>query len=175
MGACPLCADSDSRPRQRDVVQVVARGLGKWPVLAPARHPAIDQPGIERRAICGAEAQPLHHPWAKAFDQSVGLGNQFQCARLATGRLQVDDLDLLAAVQRVLHRPAQPLRPSSLLGPCQRDHLGAHVDQHPGGQRAWTDALKLHHTDAVQRQLQRVRHVHSFLETRSFRTSLAPP
>ena len=46
----------------------VARGLGKRPVLAPARHPAIDQSGIARRAICGAKAQPLHHPWAKAFD-----------------------------------------------------------------------------------------------------------
>ena len=76
----------------------MASGLGERAVLAPARHPAVDQPGVARSAFGGTEAQPLHHTWAIALDQGVGLGDQRQSAHLAVGRLQVYDLDCLAAV-----------------------------------------------------------------------------
>lgn len=138
-GHLPLAGRQRQQARQRHVVQVVASGPGERAVLAPARHPAIDQLGVARRAFGGAEPQPFHHAGAKAFDQNVGLADQIQGARLAAGRLQVGDLDRLAPVQRVGRRPAQRLRPGGLLGPCQRNHLGTHVGQHHGGQRARPD------------------------------------
>ena len=50
------------RPRDRDVVDVVAGHVGPGAVLAPAGHPPVDEAGVPGQALVRAEAHALCHP-----------------------------------------------------------------------------------------------------------------
>ena len=50
-------------------------------------------------------------------------------------------------------------------------HLGAHVGQHPSGQRAGSDAFELDHPESRQGRI----HAASFRAIRSFMISVVPP
>ena len=60
------------------------------PGLAPARHPAVDQPRVARQRDVGAQPQPLHHAGPEALDQHVGALSAGQRERDPGRRLQVE-------------------------------------------------------------------------------------
>ena len=64
-GGSPARPMSCRAPVERDVVDVVAGRLRQRPVLAPAGHPAVDEPRVAGEAPVGAEAEPLGHPGRK--------------------------------------------------------------------------------------------------------------
>ena len=72
-GRLARAADRLERAGQRDVVDVVAGGVGVRAVLAPAGHAAVDEPRVAGEADVGAEAEALGHAGPEALDERVGL------------------------------------------------------------------------------------------------------
>ena len=148
-GRQSLAAHGIQRAGDGDVVQVVPGHLRQRALLPPAGHAAIDQPRVARQARVGTEAQALHHPRAKAFDQRIGLIDQFE-HHLHRGRVLQIHTDGLAVAQPQVeaHRPrrAQARR----LPAIHPDDVGAQVGQEHGGQRTRADAGDLHDLDARQ-------------------------
>lgn len=85
-----LAADRMQRAGQRDVVDVVAGGLGERAFLAPAGHASIDELGIAGEADIGAEAQPLGDAGPEGLGHAIGLLDQTQNDLDAFLALQVD-------------------------------------------------------------------------------------
>jgi hypothetical protein len=77
------------RARDGGIVVVVAGGPGQRPVLAPARHAAIDQARVEGVAGLGSQAQALHGAGPHAFDQRIGIARQGQHQVTPFGRLEI--------------------------------------------------------------------------------------
>ncbi|MNY22556.1 hypothetical protein D3C86_1561770 [compost metagenome] len=132
----------------------MAGRLRQRAVLAPARHAAVDQSRIARRAHRRAEPEALHDARAIAFDERIGRGHEVQRLRHALGRLQVERDDLLARAQRVVGGAAQSLHGAGLRT-CDHGDLGAQRSQDAPGHRARADALELDDADALQRPLKR--------------------
>lgn len=68
-----------------DVRDVVPGGVRERAVLAPAGHPAVDEPRIAGVAVGGADAEPLGDSGAEALDEHVGPLDQVQHAGGALG------------------------------------------------------------------------------------------
>ena len=74
-GASPFAADGVQRAGQRDVVDVVAGGLGQRAVLAEAGHAAEDQAWVGLQAASsGPSPSRSMTPGRKPSMQGVGLG-----------------------------------------------------------------------------------------------------
>ena len=93
----------------RDVVHVVAGGRRQRAVLAPAGHPAVDQPRVALEALLGAEPEPLGGAGAHPLDQHVGLCDQVEHGRDRLGVLQVQRDARTAAVEQVGRAAGQRL------------------------------------------------------------------
>ena len=159
----PKCA---SAPAERDVVDVVARGLRHRAVLAPAGHAAVDELRVPGEAVVGTEPEPLGDAGAVALDQRVGLLDEPQHRLDAVGVLQVDADRAPAPVQRLEVRLVER-RGVDLLGAVDPDDVGAHVgEQHPR-ERPRADPGQLDDLDALQRS-------HDALPPRVEKTSGAP-
>ena len=131
----------------RDVVQVVARGLGQRPVLTPAGHPAVDQPRVDGLALLGADAQPLGDARPHPLDEQVGAPDQLEHGRRRLGLLEVEGDTGAASVEE--HRgPAREHLPA---GPLHADHVGSEVGQDHARVRPGTDARDLDDLHASQR------------------------
>ena len=63
---------------------------GKGAGLSPAGHAAVDEARIVVQQHVGAEAQPLHHAGAVAFDQAVSARDDPADRGDALRRLEVD-------------------------------------------------------------------------------------
>ena len=138
------------RAGERDVVDVVARGLRHRTVLAPPGHAAVHELRVAREAVVGTEAEPLGHARAVALDQRVGLLDEPQ-HRFDTFRLlQVDTDRPPTAIQRLEVRLVEHPR-VHLLGPVDADDVGAHVGKQHPRERTGPDAGQLHDLDALQR------------------------
>ena len=83
-------ADGVQHAGQRDIVDVVAGGVGERPGLAPAGDAAEDELRVAGEADVGAEAEPLHHAGPKPLDDRVGAGDQIERQRGALRVLQID-------------------------------------------------------------------------------------
>ena len=70
-GSPSVGTDRAEGARNRDVVDVVPRFLGERPVLPPAGHPAVDEPGVAGETGLGAEAEALGDPRPEALDHRV--------------------------------------------------------------------------------------------------------
>ena len=145
-GALALAGEAVQRAGQRDVVDVVARGLRQRPVLAPARHAPEDESGVAGEALVGPEAQAFHDPRPEPFDERVGLLDESKHSGDAVGVLEVDGNRATPTVQHVARRVA---RTGS--GTVDAHHVGTHVGQHHGGERARPDARHLDHPKVLQR------------------------
>jgi len=113
----------------------VAGGLRQRAFLTPSGHAAIHQARVARLHQFGPEPEPFHHAGTKAFDQRVGMAEQFE--HLGDRGLVLEvELDHLAAAAR--HRF------QALLGAdaVERHHLGAHVCKHHAGEGAGSDACE---------------------------------
>src|SRR5213079_1819118 len=71
-GPAPAFADRVQRAAERDVVDIVSRGMRERPGLAPARHAPVHQPRIAAQRYIGTELEALHHAGPKALDERVG-------------------------------------------------------------------------------------------------------
>ena len=128
---------------QREIVEIVARGLGERAVLPPAGHAAIDEPRIALRAFGGAEPQALHHARPIALDQRVGRLDERHRLLGRFRELEVEDDDPLAAAQGIVGESAVRIAERRLDRATDRDNLGAEVCEHAAGERPRTDALEL--------------------------------
>ncbi len=145
--AVAVLAEAVEGAGDRDVVHVVAGHLRPRSVLAPAGHPAVDQPRVAGQARVGAEPEPLGRAGPQALDQDVGALDEPQ-HRLDGGRLlEVEGDARAAAVEQV--RPPQPEHPAAR--PVDPDHVGAEVGEQHARVRPRPDARDLHHLHAPQR------------------------
>ena len=129
---------------QRDIVDVVAGGVGIGPELAPAGHAAIYQLGIDGVAFCRAQAQPLGHAGAETFEKRIGGFHQIQHQRPAFVTLQIHPDHPSAAQQRItrIDPRARPIHP---------DHFRAMIGQHHTGKWPRPDPGQFDDPDSLQR------------------------
>jgi hypothetical protein len=76
--------------RDGDVVDVVARGLGKRSCLSPAGHACIHQAGIADQARVGADSEAFGDPRPESLGEDVRFVDQAQQRLAALFRLQID-------------------------------------------------------------------------------------
>ena len=129
---------------------------GQRAVLAPAGHPAVDEPGIAGQADVGPEPEPLGHPGAEALHQAVGAVDQVEDEGDPVGVLEVDRHRPATAVHQVpvrllVRRVGGPLRP------VDADDVGTGVGQHHAGEGAGPDPGQLDDPDALERAAHRDR------------------
>lgn len=84
-----------------DVVDVVPGRRGERAVLAPAGHPAVDEPFVHRVQVGGPDAEPFRHPGPEHLDHHVGVAGQLLERGHALGGLQIQSDRVLAAVHDV--------------------------------------------------------------------------
>ncbi|MNS96808.1 hypothetical protein D3C72_1311230 [compost metagenome] len=133
------------RAGQRGVVVVMAGHLRHRPGLAPAGHPAIDQPGIARHAHLRPEPQPLHDAGPHAFDQRVGVRNQVEHEITPRRRLQIGHDRALAPVDQLARLPRR-----AIARPLHGNHIGAEVGQMHRTERPGAEPADLHDPHAFQ-------------------------
>jgi len=145
-----LGADRVQRAGERDVVDVVAGGLGEWPLLAPAGHAAVDQLRVALEADVGADAEALGDAGTERLGHAMGLLDQAQHDLDAFRLLQVDRDRSAAAVVHgelgvgeTIHHVA--------LGAIDTDDVGAHVAQHHRAHRSRADAGQFDDRETRQR------------------------
>jgi hypothetical protein len=131
----------------RDVAEVVAGGGGERAVLAPAGHPAVDQPRVASQAVVRAEAEPLRRTGPETFDQHVGGGHQVEDGGDRVGVLEVERDARPAAVEQVGGAAGERLATR----PVDADHVGAEVGQDHARMRTRPDAGQLHDLHPTQR------------------------
>lgn len=123
-------------------------GVGERALLPPARHPAVDQPGVARQALLGAHSQPLGHPGTVALHQHIGAFDQVQYLRHPIGALQVHQDGAFVAVGDVVGGvDAQP----GASGAVDADDIGAQVGQQHGREGAGADACEFDDPHPAQR------------------------
>ncbi len=72
-----LPTDRVQRPRERDVIDVMAGRLSIRTLLAPTGHPPVDEPRIAGEADLGADTETLGHAWSVTFDEDIrGVGER---------------------------------------------------------------------------------------------------
>jgi hypothetical protein len=140
-------ADHRQRAGEGDVVDVPSRRLGDRPVLAPAGHPPVDQRRPPGQARVRPEAQPLGDAGPEALDQGIGPLDQPQ-DRVPPLRVLQVDADRAAAPG--VDVPAR-CGPADRVGPVDPQHLGPHVGQHHGGERAGPDPRQLDDAETRER------------------------
>ena len=120
-------ADRVQRPGDRDVADVVAGARREGPVLSPAGHPPVDQGGVTRQAVGGADAEALSQ---QANPVAVG----YAVTRRRQGQCCVDFKRLPRGVEQNGH-DAELAR-----GVHHHDELGP-VRRHEGQAVTGSDAL----------------------------------
>ena len=138
------------RARQRDVVDVVARGLRHRTVLAPTGHASVDEPRVARETHVGAQPEPLGHARAEALEQRVGALDQPQHQLHAFRVLQIDADRAAATVERLEVRLVERCR-VDLLGAVDAKDVGTHVGQQHARERSRSDAGELDDLDSCKR------------------------
>ena len=131
----------------RDVVHVVAGGVRPRAVLAPAGHPAVDQPRVAGVAVLGPEPEPLGHPRPHPLDQHVGALDQVEHGLHRLGLLEVERDAGPAPVEQVVRAAGEQLP----AGPVDPDHVGAEVGQDHARVRPRPDPGDLDHLHALER------------------------
>jgi len=144
------------RPREGDVVEIVAGALRQRPVLPPAGHAAINESGLAGQAGLRPEPEPFHDARPHAFDQRIATFDHAQHQFGSARRLEVDADRLFAAIEDRLPAQAQG---SGLSGSLDEDHLGAHIGEQHARERTGADAGDFENADAGQRAALRRRHL----------------
>src|SRR5262249_58420200 len=124
-----VLAQSEQSAGDGDVPEVVAGGARERPVLAPAGHPAVDEPRVAGQAGVGTEPQAFGRSGAKSLDQHVRLLHEIEDGGYAIGVLEVDRHTGPAAVEQVVvtageRLPAGPVDPDHVVSEVGQDHAG---------------------------------------------------
>ena len=117
----------------------MARGRRQRSVLTPTGDAGEDQPRVDRRALFGADAEPLAGARPEAVEQHVGLGREVEQHLRLLLDVQVDDA--LAAVRQVdvLGGHLQTA------GPAHPHHVGTQVGEHHRRMRSGPDTAEFDH------------------------------
>ena len=142
-----VLAEAVERAGDPDVVHVVARGLAPRPVLAPARHPADDQPFVAGVAGVRPEPEPLHRARPHPLDEHVGALDEVEHGLDRLRTLEVEGDARPAAVEHV----GPPAGEHPAARPVDAHHVGAEVGQQHARVRPGPDARHLDHPHAPQR------------------------
>ena len=132
------------RAGQRDVVDVMARGVRVRPVLSPARHATINQLGVVLEQRVRSEAELFQHAGTEAFDQHVGAASQGSTRRDADALFQIDSERDAAAIENRVERL------SRCIGPRDPDDLGAEIGEQHAAEGRRAQAGELQHAHAMQ-------------------------
>jgi hypothetical protein len=138
------------RSRQREIVEIMTRGLRQRSRLSPSGHSAVNQPRIAREHDLGAKAKTFHCARPETFNQRIGLCDEFARKRNSFGTFEIDGDRWARAVQQFKfcrHVDAKVARGN----PVDADDLGAEIGEQHGRHRAGTDAGKLDNTNARER------------------------
>ena len=126
-------------PRQRDVVDVVTGLLCQRPVLAPARHPAIDETRIAAEARLRADAQAFGHTGAKTLDKRIGFFDEAQHRFRAARMLEIDGHRAPAPIEQLVGGIERDTE-ARVGGAVETQNLGAQVGEQHGAERCRADA-----------------------------------
>mmetsp|Transcript_36535 Transcript_36535/g.103016 ORF Transcript_36535/g.103016 Transcript_36535/m.103016 type:complete len:225 (-) Transcript_36535:24-698(-) len=143
-----LEADGVQSAGEADVIDVVPGGVGHGSRLAPARHPAINEFRVARRAGLGADAKLLHDAWAEALNEAVGHLAELEYDVAPPRLLEVHDYVLPAPVEDVGRVVFQATPPARRL---DSDHCRPHVREHHAAVRARANPSDLHDGNTFQR------------------------
>jgi hypothetical protein len=124
-----LATNRLERASQRDVIDVVTRGVGHRPFLAPTRHASVDEPRIPFETNFGTEAEALHDTRPKSFDDHIGLLDESQHDLDAFGFLQIDS-DTSTTTGEYVSWRFTGVATTNAIRPIDPDDLGAHVRKH---------------------------------------------
>ena len=136
------------RAGEGDVVDVVPGMLGERPLLPPAGHPPVDEPGIVLEQHLRPEPEPLHHAGTEALDQAVGVAGELTDPSDAFLGLEVDPDDGGARAAEHVELGRDDRRPVLALDP---DDGGAMIGEHHPGERRRADPGELDDADSLQR------------------------
>ncbi|OEV23531.1 hypothetical protein AN220_24090 [Streptomyces nanshensis] len=121
---------------------------GQRSVLAPAGHPAVDQPGVAGQADIGADAEAFGDAGPEPLHEHVGAFDQGE-RRAGSGLLfEVQQHGALVAVGDVV-LGCDP--EGAAARPVHADHVGPEVGQCHGGERPRPDPGELDHPHSGQR------------------------
>jgi len=137
------------RARERDVVDVVPRRVGHRARLAPARHPAVDEPRVAGQARVRADAEPLGDAGPEPLEERVGRLDKAEQRLDALRALQVDADRAPVPVQD--RHSARVKAVLNRLDPVDAQNVGAQVGEHHRRERAGPDPDELHHLQRGQR------------------------
>ncbi len=128
---------------ERDVVDVVTRLLGHRSLLAPARHPPVDQPRVAIETDIGTETEPLGDPGTHALEEHIGGGDEVQRDVPARRVLEIDaDRAPVSSQERAerIRRSADTIHP---------DDLGSHVAEQHAAKRHGSDGFEFDDAQSV--------------------------
>src|SRR5262249_17169098 len=140
--------DVREHTRERDVVDVVARGAGERPVLPEAGHAPVHEARVARETGLGPEAEPLHHAGTESLEQPVGPFAKAQNGVGAFGSLEIHADAAAPAAPQMVGRPL-----AERTGPRPHDphHLGPHVGEHHCAVGTGPDPCDLEQSDPLER------------------------
>src|SRR5210317_446251 len=124
-----------------DVVDVVAGGLRVRAILAPARHPAVDESRVPLGAHVGTDAEALHHPGAEPLDERIGLADEVEEGGDSIGMLQIEGDVATSALEHV--EPGVGRDPADGGGTVDADDVGPHIGKHHCRERSRADPRDL--------------------------------
>ena len=129
----------------RQVVDVVARRRGQRSVLSLPGDASEDQPRIDRRAMVGADAEPLASAGSKAVQQQSALAatSSSACGCVLTSKSTIR----LPAVQQV----AVLRRHRQTAGAARPHHIGDQVGEHHRRMRPGSDTAEFDNSHSGQR------------------------
>src|SRR5690554_491413 len=102
----------------------MTRGVGVWPVLAPAGYPAVDQAGVTRKAWLGPYPEPLRDSRPESFKERVTAFDQTKHNLRALGLLKVHGDRAAPPVEDAVVR-TEFRGGVNLGGPIDADHVRA--------------------------------------------------
>ncbi len=150
---CRLAAGAPEvgeRARERDVVDVVTRGLRHRALLPPPGHAPVHELRVAGEAVVGPKSHAFGDPGPEALEQRVGVLDKAQDRFHAVGVLEVDADRPAPAGQRVVVRAVEHER-VHLTGAVDAHDVGAHVGEQHACERPGTDPGQLDDLDALQR------------------------
>jgi hypothetical protein len=137
---------------QREVVDVVPGAVGQRAMLAPSRHPRVDQTRVTGQTVGRTDAQPLGDAGAQPLDQHVGSLDQAQHSFPVGGVLEVERHRAATAKHLVA------LARDELQATWRAFHsndVSAQISQQHRRMRARTDPSQLDHPQSGQRSRHR--------------------
>ena len=167
-GRVTCTANGPKCSSDRDVVDVMPGAVAKRTILAPARHPSVDERRIDRQELLGPEAQALCDARTKALDEHIGIPDEI----LDEGdRIRVLEVDAHRGPRSIEQIPVRRAGRQRHTGPLQAEDICTGISQQHAAVGRWSDPCQLDDLDAAERS----GHVGSPFDRPSTASSRTPP